>query len=188
MIPSSAQQEKALIEALRSGKPAAKRSLYEQFHRYLAAVCARYVPADEDVKDLLQEVFIKIFTRFDSFEHRGPGSLQAWCRRIAVNESLLFLRSAKRMPQTPLETYGDLPEPDETPAVAEIPQKDLLAMIRRLPDRYRSVFNLYIFEEMSHKEIGAQLGIRESTSASDLHRAKALLTRWIHEYRKQQEP
>ena len=55
-------------------------------------------------------------------------------------------------------------------------------MVRRLPERYRTVFNLYIFEEMSHKEIGALLGIGESTSASNLHRAKGLLTKWIHEY------
>lgn len=187
MIPATAEKEKELIDALRRGRSSAKRSLYELFHRYLAAVCARYVPSDEDVKDLLQEVFIKIFTRFDGFQHRGPGSLQAWCRKIAVNESLQYLRSAARMPLTSIDTFGDLPDPDETPDLAGIPQKDLLEMVRRLPDRYRTVFNLYIFEEMSHKEIGAQLGIGESTSASNLHRAKALLTRWIQEYRKQHE-
>ena len=183
MIPASAEKERALIEALRSGKPAAKRSFYDQFHRYLAAVCARYVSDNDDVKDLLQEVFIKIYTRFNSFEYRGVGSLQAWSRRIAVNEALQFLRSAKRTPQTSLELLGDLPEPDESPDIAEIPQQELLAMVRRLPDRYRTVFNLYIFEEMSHKEIGTLLQIGESSSASNLHRAKALLTRWIKEYR-----
>ena len=183
MIPASAAQEEALIASLRKDKSAAKRSLYEQFHRYLAAVCARYVRDDDTVKDLLQETFIKIFTRFDSFEYRGTGSLQAWCRRIAVNEALQYLRNSKRLAETPLETLGELPEPDETPRVDDIPQQELLAMIRRLPDRYRTVFNLYIFEEMSHKEIAALLQIGESTSASNLHRAKALLTKWIKEYR-----
>lgn len=183
MIPASAEKEKALIDALRSGKSAAKRSFYEQFQRYLAAVCACYVGNDEDVKDILQEVFIKIFTRFDSFAYRGSGSLQAWCRQIVVNESLHFLRSGRRMPQTPLEAVGELPEPDETPEIADIPEKDLLRMIQRLPERYRTVFNLYIFEEMSHKQIAETLRIGESTSASNLHRAKALLTKWIKEYR-----
>ena len=187
MIPASAVQEKALVDGLRSGKNAAKRSLYEQFHRYLAAVCARYVPDDETVKDLLQEVFIKIYTRFDSFEYRGPGSLQAWCRRIAVNESLLYLRRTRREAETPLEAVGDLPQPDDEPQIADIPQAAVLAMVRRLPDRYRTVFNLYVFEEMSHKEIAGQLQIGESTSASNLHRAKALLTRWINEYRSTHE-
>ena len=61
MIPLSAEKEKALVDALRRGKPAAKRSFYEQYYRYLAAVCSRYARSDEDVKDLLQDVFIKIF-------------------------------------------------------------------------------------------------------------------------------
>lgn len=182
MIPASAAQEEALIASLRKGKSAAKRSLYEQFHSYLAAVCARYVRDDATVKDLLQETFIKIFTRFDTFEYRGAGSLQAWCRRIAVNEALQYLRAGKRLAETPLEAIGELPQPDETPDIETIPQAELLAMIRRLPDRYRTVFNLYIFEEMSHKEIAEQLQIGESTSASNLHRAKALLTKWIKEY------
>ena len=179
------EKENQLIEALRRGNPAAKRTIYEQYYRYLAAVCARYVRNDEDIKDLLQEVFIRIFTRIDRFENRGAGSLRAWCRRIAVNEALQHLRTAKRLSTSPLEETGDLPVPDETPDVADIPQQELLNMIRRLPDRYRTVLNLYIFEEMNHKEIAAQLGITESTSASDLHRAKALLTRWIQTYRKQ---
>lgn len=183
MIPASAAKEKALIESLRRGKSSAKRSLYEQFNRYLGAVCARYVGDDEDVKDLLQEVFIKIYSRFDTFEYRGEGSLQAWCRRITVNESLQFLRAGKKMRKIPLEEYGELPEPDETPDVEDIPRKELLSMIQRLPERYRTVFNLYIFEEMSHAEIAALLNIGESTSASNLHRAKALLTKWIKEYR-----
>ena len=176
------EKDNQLIDALRRGKPEARRALYEQYYRYLAAVCARYVRSDEDVRDLLQDVFIRIFTRIDGFENRGSGSLRAWCRKIAVNEALQRLRSSKRMPLTSIEETGDLPVPDETPEVDTIPQQELLGMVRRLPDRYRSVFNLYIFEELSHKEISGLLGITESTSASDLHRAKALLTKWIREY------
>lgn len=182
MTQVAADQEKQLIDALRGGDPAAERALYEQYARYLAAVCARYVRSDQEVKDLLQEVFLRIYTRFDSFENRGPGSLKAWCRRIAVNEALQFLRTSKRRAQTTLDNLGELPEPDETPDIARIPERELLAMIQRLPDRYRTVFNLYIFEEMSHKEIASLLQIAESTSASNLHRAKAILSRWIKEY------
>lgn len=177
------EKDNQLIDALRSGKPAARRALYEQYYRYLAAVCARYVRSDEDVKDLLQDVFIRIFTRIDSFENRGSGSLRAWCRKIAVNEALQKLRAGRRLSLTSIEETGELPVPDETPEVDTIPQQELLGMVQRLPDRYRSVFNLYIFEELSHKEISGLLGITESTSASDLHRAKALLTKWIREYK-----
>ena len=181
MIPATAEKEKELIDALRGGKTSAKRAFYEQFHRYLAAVCARYVSNNDDVKDLLQEVFIKIYTRFDSFAYRGTGSLQAWSRRIAVNEALQYLRANKRKQEVRLEDFGEMPNPDETPDISEIPQQALLGMIQRLPERYRTVFNLYIFEEMSHQDIAALLGIGESSSASNLHRAKALLTKWIHE-------
>lgn len=187
MIPLSAEKERDLVEALRRGKPSAKRFFYEQYYRYVAAVCARYARTDEDVKDLVQDVFIKILSRFDTFENRGTGSLKAWVRRIAVNESLLRLRAENRMLTTPIDEYGDVPEPDQRPAIAEIPERELLAMIRRLPDRYRTVFNLYVFEEKSHQEIGDLLHIRHSTSASDLHRAKALLCKWIDEYKKNVE-
>ena len=179
MIPASAEKERELIEALRGGRSSAKRAFYEQFHRYLAAVCARYVSNNDDVKDLLQDVFIKIYTRFDSFAYRGTGSLQAWSRRIAVNEALQYLRASKRKQEVRLDDFGDMPDPDETPDISEIPQQELLAMIQRLPERYRTVFNLYIFEEMSHKDIAALLGIGESSSASNLHRAKAMLTKSI---------
>ena len=187
MIPATAEKEKELIESLRRGSPSAKRAFYEQFYRYLAAVCARYVPTDEDVKDLLQDVFIKIFNRFDSFEHRGPGSLQAWSRKVAVNEALQFLRSARKMPVTPLDETAVLPDPDERPDIAEIPQQALLEMVRRLPERYRTVFNLYVFEDKSHQEIAQLMHIQPGTSASNLHRAKALLCGWIRDYRKQHE-
>lgn len=187
MIPATAEKEKELIDALRSGKTAAKRAFYEQFYRYLAAVCARYVPDDEDVKDLLQDVFIKLFNRFDSFQYRGTGSLQAWSRKVTVNEALQFLRAAKRMPTSPLDNMAEPSDSDPAPDVSQIPQRVLLEMIRRLPDRYRTVFNLYVFEEKSHQEIAAQLQIQPGTSASNLHRAKALLSQWIREYRKQEE-
>lgn len=187
MIPATAEKEKELIDSLRRGSTSAKRVYYEQFYRYLAAVCARYVPTDEDVKDLLQEVFIKIFNRFESFQHRGPGSLQAWSRKVAVNEALQFLRSARKMPLTSLDETGDLPDPDERPEISAIPQQALLEMVRRLPERYRTVFNLYVFEEKSHQEIADLMQIQPGTSASNLHRAKALLSGWIRDYRKQHE-
>ena len=98
-----------------------------------------------------------------------------------------MLRKGKQLPTTPMEAVGDLPEPDEEPDIATIPQKELLAMIRRLPDRYRTVFNLYIFENMSHRDIAEKLQIKENSSAVDLHRAKQLLSQWIKDYQKRHE-
>ncbi len=186
MIPATAEQERALIGALREGKEDAKRVFYEQFYLYLAAVCMRYVQRDEDVKDLLQDIFLKIFTCFNRFAYRGSGSLQAWSHQIAVNESLMYLRKRRRHPTVPIEWHDKQYEDDddytEDPSIEDIPPQVLLEMIRRLPDRYRTVFNLFIFENKSHREIAALLHIKEDSSASNLHRAKVLLSKWIKDY------
>ena len=166
MIPDSEEKERALIEALRRGDNAAKSAFYEQFYRYLTAVCARYVVSDEDVRDLIQEVFIKIFAKFDRYEYLGPGSLQAWCHQLTVNEALMFLRRHRRHSFLPIELFDRQDIED--------------------PDRYRIVFNLYVLEDKSHKEIAALLNIRESSSQSNLHRAKKILFKHINDYHKKQ--
>lgn len=189
MIPGSEEQEQALVDALQKGDNAAKSRLYEQFYRYLTAVCARYIVSDEDVKDLIQDVFIKIFKQFEHFEYRGSGSLQAWCHRLAVNEALMYLRARRRHPFLSIERF-DRQEMEysysENPEIDDIPIQDLLTMIRKLPERYRTVFNLYVLEDKSHKEIADLLHVKESTSQSNLHRARKLLSRFIDEYHKQQ--
>lgn len=173
-----------LVTALKKGDRSAMADLYTCYVGYLRALCSRYVTDDSDVDDILQTSFVKIFTSIDRFEYRGPGSLKAWISRIAVNESLRFLSSSRKT-----EMFKDtlLKESDETdgedPEVEDIPPEILQQMIRNLPDGYRSVFNLYVLEELSHKEISEMLGITESTSASQFHRAKKLLARQIKDYR-----
>ena len=155
------------------------KMLYDRYVGYLSAVCARYVSDDDDVKDILQEAFIKIFQSMDRFSWRGEGSLKAWMTRIVVNDSLKALRRKK-----PLSLAATLSEPvdDEEPAFDGVPLPVIQEMIRKLPDGYRTVFNLFVFEDKSHKEIASLLGIKENSSASQLFHAKALLARWIKEY------
>ncbi len=187
MVPATGDKEKELVLALRERTEEGQRACYEQYYCYLTAVCARYVPSDEDVKDLLQEIFIKIFTQIDRFSYRGPGSFRAWCHQVAVNESLMFLRSRKRRRMLSIERYdrqSDEEEVPDDPMVEDIPPGILLDLIRKLPERYRTVFNLYIFEDKSHREIAGLLHIKEDSSASNLHRAKALLAKWIEAYKK----
>ncbi len=187
MIFASVEEEKALVAALREGTETGKRACYEQFYRYLTAVCERYISSDDDVKDLIQDIFIKIFTRFDSFVYRGSGSLQAWCYQIAANEALMFLRRRKHRRNIPVDSFESADNSEdypEDPPIDDIPQGVLLEMIRQLPERYRTVFNLYIFEGKSHREIASILHIKEDSSASNLHRAKVLLAKWIADYQK----
>ena len=147
----------------------------------MTAVASRYLTDGDEVKDVLQDAFIRIFDRFDSFSYRGEGSLRAWMSRIVANMSLQALRRDARL--LPSE---ELPEslPDEDPDVENVPLDVLQDMIRRLPDGYRTVFNLFVFEQMKHKEIASLLGIKENSSASQLLRAKALLAKEIKEYKK----
>lgn len=163
------------------GDTVSLRSLYDAHVQYLYAVCNRYIHDRDDAKDVLQESLIKIFSNIEKFEDRGEGSLRAWMRRIVVNEALMQLRRKTRSFEVPIsEELKDSPE--EEPDFENVPMEMLQEMIRSLPDGYRTVFNLYVFEEMSHKEIASLLGISENTSYSQFSRAKSLLVRKIKEY------
>ena len=138
----------------------------------------------DDVRDVLQDCFVKIFTSIHGFEWRGEGSLRGWMVRVVVNESLKFLKRNRQ-----LESLGDgwdVPDTvEDEPDAEDIPSEVLQEMICRLPAGYRAVFNLYVFEKKSHKEIAAMLNIKESTSASQLHRAKAVLAKEVQRYKAQ---
>lgn len=180
--------EKAIAEGIRKGENRAVKEFYNSFGGLLTSVCSRYITNDDDVKDILQESMISIITNIQSFEYKGVGSLKAWSARIVVNHALGFLRQKKRNNELFTDFEKDIPDRDtETPPnIDDIPADDVLEMIRELPDGYRMVLNLYIIEGKSHKEISQLLGIKADSSASQLHRAKAILAKKITEYRKRQ--
>lgn len=176
--------ERQLIERLRSGDAPSQRLFYERYVGYLTAVCSRYVVDRDAVKDVLQESFVRIFGHIGEFEYRGEGSVRAWVTRIVVNDSLKSLRGRGR-----LKYVDDLPdtreEEEELPSLPQIPAAVLQQMIRELPDGYRAVFNLFVFEKKSHKEIAGLLGIKEDSSASQFFRARNTLARKIKAYVKE---
>lgn len=187
MLYSGNDPETTLLEQIRHGDKKAMKELYCHYSGYLNAVCSRYIACDEDVRDVLQESFIKIFSSIDKFCYKGDGSLKAWMSKIAVNESLTLLNKKEKLA---IMQYGsDIPDTiddnddDEGPDTGDIPVRAIQAMIRKLPTGYRTVFNLYVFEGKSHKEIAEMLNLKESSSASQLHRAKALLAKMIQEYK-----
>lgn len=185
MTDNGVHNESDLVSLVARMDGRAIKSLYGRYVEYLTAVCARYIADDNDRKDVLQECFIRIFTSLGKFEFRGEGSLKAWMARIVVNESLRFL---KKNSNHGFIEYGDrLPDMADEPEPEGIPDDVLNDMILSLPPGYRMVFNLYVFERKSHKEIAAMLGIGESSSASQFSRAKALLARKIREYRDKQD-
>lgn len=182
MCRSNTENEENLLHLIQQGDEQAMHVLYCRYVRYLTAVCSRYICCDEDVKDVLQEAFLKIFASVGSFEYRGAGSLKGWMMKIVLNETMKFVKRNARLDFVELE--GEKMEiSDDVPDTSDVPLSAIHSMIRELPDGYRLIFNLYVIEEKSHREIAELLGIKESTSASQLHRAKALLADKIKKYR-----
>lgn len=179
-------KEQHIIKLFRRGDASAMDMLYAEYADYLTAVCARYILDDDELKDVLQESFIKIFSKIGEFNYRGNGSLRAWITRIVINESLLTIRKKKNSPIINIENEPPDIQDDE-PELGNIGEEVLTNMIRQLPDGYRTVFNLFVIEGKSHKEIAKILNIKADSSASQFHKAKKQLAKMIKNYRLNKE-
>lgn len=175
-------QEQSLIKRLRDGDKVAAREFYALYADYLAGICARYIADEEDQKDVFQDAFVHILTHINDFQYRGSGSLQAWATKVMVNTSLKFLRTQQRHEFVSLDSDLTDEQEEDDPPVSDIPPDVVQQMLSQLPAGYRTVFNLYVFEGKSHKEIAKLLDIKENSSASQLHRAKNLLAKMIQKY------
>lgn len=173
--------EERLVCDIKNGDRAAMRRLYDLYSGYIMAIVMRYVPDKDDVPDVMQEAFIKIFTSIGQYEYRGEGTLKMWLSRVTANEALGFLRRKGNITFT--DNIPDEPIDDE-PDISQITNEALTEMIASLPEGYRVVLNLYVFGQMSHKEIADELGITPSTSASQYYHAKKMLADKIKEYNK----
>ena len=179
--------EEELSLQCQRGDMQARRTLYERYGGGLMAICLRYIGDRETAEDVLHDGFLRIFQSIKQFSYQGEGSLKAWLSRVMVNEALGYLRKKNvQLQQEVLMTeIPDVPDTDDSD-LNDIPRSVLMKFISELPDGYRTVFNLYVFEEKSHKEIGSLLGITEHTSSSQFYRAKSLLIKKINEYRKRE--
>ncbi len=138
------------------------------------AVCLRYARSSSDAADILQEGFVKVFTKLDQFQFQG--SFEGWIRRIMINTALRAYQRQRFDYES--SGYENLPEaPVDPDAVSNLSEAELLRLINRLPDGYRVVFNLVAIEGYSHAEAAELLGIQESTSRSQLTKAR----RWLCE-------
>jgi RNA polymerase sigma factor (sigma-70 family) len=176
-------KEQILVNRLLQKEEAAWEELFKAYSGGLGYVCSRYIIDREDMHDVLQNSFIQMFRSIGSFEYRGNGSLKAWITKIVVNESLKHIKQNPDLKKVSEDFEVPDLQAEEEPNFEEISQNTIMKMIRALPDGYRTVFNLYVFEKKSHKEIAEKLGIAENSSASQLHRAKAMLAQKIKEYK-----
>ena len=166
--------EENLIAGCIEGKPRAQKELFEQYASVMLSVCVRYVNDRETAKDILQDGFIKIYSKIDTYS--GTGSFAGWIRRIFVTTALEYLRQNDALKQSAsIEEYSNSIVDEKITVLDKISADDLLDCISRLPEGYRTVFNLYAIEGYSHSEIAGMLGISESTSRSQYMRARNIL-------------
>ena len=182
IAPQSDEQHQ--VELVKKGDTAAFERLYRLNVRHLTAICSRYITDDEVVKDILQESFLKIYSSLWKFSYKGEGSLRAWMSKIVLNDTLKYLRDSGKTRFE--ELTADYIQPSDD-VVERIPQEALFEMIRSLPDGYRTVFNLFVIEEKSYREISRLLKIKEGTVASQVYKAKALLAKKITDYERKMD-
>ena len=184
-------EEQKLSILCKEGDSNARKILYETYAGYMLGICIRYVGDKHVAQDLLHDGFLKIFASFEKFTWRGSGSLKAWMSRIMVNMAIEHLRRERNGRLVFEESSGDIAGREEklglyveplADKVSLIPESVIMKFISELPQGYRTVFNLFVFEEKSHKEIASMLGINERSSSSQLLRAKSALARRINEY------
>ncbi|MBP9927040.1 MAG: RNA polymerase sigma factor [Cyclobacteriaceae bacterium] len=167
-----------LVEGCKRQNRNAQKRLYEQYASKWYALCCRYIKDRMEAEDVLIIAFTKILNKID--QYTGEGNFEGWMRKVIVNEALSYLRKNKNMYlETDIEAADY--EPDYENLEKNLEAEDLLKMIDQLPTGYRIVFNLFAIEGYSHQEIGEQLGISESTSKSQLSRARASLQKSLQE-------
>lgn len=167
-----AQEERDFIQACIAKERWAQKQLYESYYGLLMGICLRYANHSEDALDILHEGFIKIFRNIAKYQ---PGtSLTAWMRRIMVNTAIDYYRKESRRRTEDLSQAYHISAKDPGP-VSQMTVEEIMGCIRQLSPAYRSVFNLYVIEGFAHKEIANQLGITESTSRSNLVKARIKL-------------
>jgi RNA polymerase sigma-70 factor (ECF subfamily) len=180
--------EELLIEKCRKGEQKAQEELYDRFCATMLGVCMRYCGNRPEAEDLLQEGFMKVFRNIYDFKPRNEGSLATWIKRIMVNTSLNYLREKKHFSFIEEIETVTISEQEKTEVFTEendqmMPDmNELITMINELPDGYKIIFNLYVFEKQEHKEIARMLGIAEGTSKSQLSKARGYLQKKIKEW------
>jgi len=187
--------ESEIVEGCRHYNKSAQKALYDKYASSLRILCMRYAKNLTEAEDILQEAFIKIFSKVKQYS--GKGSFEGWLKRIVVNTAISYFRKSNKkgylynielIKESDIETEEENSESDinssDIKSVilnADFSSEDILKIINNLPENYRIVFNLYVFEEYGHKEIGEMLNMSANTSKSQLSRARKLIQKQLLE-------
>ena len=171
--------EEVLVKKCKEGNALAQKAVYDRFSPKMLGVCLRYSSNKHEAEDILQDGFIKVFQKIDSYT--GNGSFEGWVRRTIVNTCLDHIRKTKNLKlNVDIDTVGYL-EPIAENVHSDLATQDLLQMVQSMPLGYKTVFNMFAIEGYSHKEIGQELKISENTSKTQYRKAKLYLQEKILE-------
>ena len=160
-----------------------QKAVFDRYASRMLGVCHRYARNYADAEDILQDSFIKVFSKIKQF--KGEGSFEGWVRRIVVNTAIKKYSLARYEKElSGYEITDNLQPTEEATADTHLSEKDLLALINQLPDGYRIIFNLYVIEGYQHDEIAEMLGIQAGTSRSQLVKARLMLQKQILQLQK----
>lgn len=159
-----------LVKGCLANDPKAQRFLFEKYSEKMMGICLRYMKNREEAQDILQEGFIKVFQKIDQYS--GKGAFGGWIRTIMVNTALIQIRKNKKWAyNVDVTTAYDL-STDDISVLEEMAANDLMTLINSLPTGYKTVFNLFVVEGYSHKEIAEMLRVTESTSKTQYRKAR----------------
>ncbi len=172
-------EDNALVKKCIEGDPRAQRALFEKFAPKMLGVCLRYTKDTDQAEDVLQDGFVKVFTKLSHY--KGGGSLEGWIRRIMVNTALDQIRKNTKFQDNVAMDQVDYKIEASGLILEGLMEEDLLKLINDMPDGYKAVFNMFAIEGYSHKEIADELKISENTSKSQYSRARAYLKTKLEE-------
>ena len=167
----------------------AQRFLFEAYYAYVLSISLRYMASREVAEEVLNDIFLKVFNKLKLYDKNYP--FKAWIRKVAINTCIDRLRSTPKFPnwsELTIHFMGHLEDEDSDIKVGEMDEQPFLPVLQKLPPRYRAVFNLYVFEEYTHKEIGQALGIHEGTAKSNYARAKKIIKQHLEKKRSSSSP
>lgn len=168
---------KVMNEMYLKGTQETNELLYRHFAPKMYGICLRFAGNPMDADDILQDGFLKIFTKIKDF--RNEGSLEGWIRRTFVNTAINYYRKNSRNQRNGDLDGIDISDENNEIIYDKLSREELLNLLQELPIGYRTVFNLNVLEGYTHKEIGQMLGISDNTSKSQLTRARAILQKRV---------
>ncbi len=183
---TNSEQVKKVVKGCKKGNRQSQRILYEALYNKMLGVCMRYSKDPKEGEDLVQDGFIKVFAKIKTYNYKG--SLEGWIRRLIVNNAIDQLRKKKKMLYSYEEESGINNMEDtgaketEEKKLLQLEAKIIVGLIQKLSPAYQAVFNMYVIENMSHKEIAEKLNISIGSSKSNLSKAKVRLRKLYYEY------